>query len=88
MDTKIVMVALNGLDNILKVGEKEAKSIGAPNPYAMEVEECFGKKIQLLSNYLTFYQFFSYNFYLVYYLFPKFGFIHKTGYYLIVVIDK
>ena len=43
MDTKIVMVALNGLDNILKVGEKEAKSVGTPNPYAMEVEECFGK---------------------------------------------
>ena len=50
MDTKIVMVALNGLDNILKVGEKEAKSIGAPNQYAMEVEECFGKKIKLLSD--------------------------------------
>lgn len=43
MDSKIVLVALNGLDNILKVGEKEAKSIGAPNKYALEVEECFGK---------------------------------------------
>ena len=43
MDSKIVLVALNGLDNILKVGEKEAKSVGSPNKYALEVEECFGK---------------------------------------------
>ena len=43
MDSKIVLVALNGLENILKVGEKEAKSIGSQNKYALEVEECFGK---------------------------------------------
>ena len=43
MDSKIVMVALNGLENVLKVGESEAKSIGVPNKYALEVEECFGK---------------------------------------------
>ena len=38
-----MLVALNGLDNILKVGEKEAKSIGVPNRYALDVEECFGE---------------------------------------------
>ena len=38
-----MMVALNGLENVLKVGESEAKSIGVPNKYALEVEECFGK---------------------------------------------
>lgn len=40
MDTKIVQVALSGLDNILKSGEiQHAK----PNPYAVLIEECFGK---------------------------------------------
>ncbi|XP_065057257.1 importin subunit alpha-7-like [Rhopilema esculentum] len=52
MDTKIVLVALNGLDNILKIGEKEAKSIGSPNRYALEVEECFGiDKIEYLQQH-------------------------------------
>ena len=48
MDPKIVLVALNGLDNILKVGEKESKSIGSPNKYALEVEECFGKSLMFI----------------------------------------
>lgn len=40
MDSHIVQVALNGLDNILKSGElHNAKA----NPYAVLIEECFGK---------------------------------------------
>ena len=48
MDTKIVLVALNGLDNILKVGDKDAKENGIPNPYAIEVRDCFGKFIKVV----------------------------------------
>lgn len=40
MDANIVQVALNGLDNILKSGEQ---SCCKPNPYAVIVEECYGK---------------------------------------------
>eukprot|EP00794_Sanderia_malayensis_P000412 gene412-1047_t len=48
MDTKIVLVALNGLENILKVGERDP---GVPNPYAVEIEECFGlDKIEYLQH--------------------------------------
>ncbi len=47
MDTKIVHVALNGLENILKVGEKDH---GVPNPYAVEIEECYGKALAKKSN--------------------------------------
>lgn len=39
-DAKIIQVALNGLDNILKAGE--AHNI-RPNPYAVAIEECYGK---------------------------------------------
>ncbi len=48
MDTKIVLVALNGLENILKIGQKEVKDSGAPNPYAVQIEECFGKNLFFL----------------------------------------
>ena len=41
MDVKIVQVALNGIQNILQLGEQEAKNIGV-NPYAVAVEECYG----------------------------------------------
>lgn len=40
MDSKIVQVALNGLENILKSGELHHTK---PNPYAVLIEECFGK---------------------------------------------
>lgn len=40
MDSKIVQVALSGLDNILKAGEIQHTK---PNPYAVLIEECFGK---------------------------------------------
>lgn len=43
MDAKIVQVALNGLENILRLGEQDAKAQTGVNPYAVLVEECFGK---------------------------------------------
>lgn len=42
-DAKIIQVAFNGLDNILKLGAEEAKLTNGPNPYAMMVEECYGQ---------------------------------------------
>ncbi len=42
MDIKIVQVALNGLENILKLGEQD-KSVGSTNQYALIVEQCGGK---------------------------------------------
>jgi len=44
MDNKIIQVALDGLDNILKIGEmdKQAAGPGAVNQYALFVEEAGG----------------------------------------------
>ncbi|PWN37329.1 ARM repeat-containing protein [Meira miltonrushii] len=44
MDNKIIQVALDGLENILKVGEedKNAAGPGAVNQYAAYIEECNG----------------------------------------------
>lgn len=39
-DTNIVQVALSGLENILKSGDQ---SYQKPNPYAVQVEECYGE---------------------------------------------
>lgn len=39
-DAKIIQVALNGLDNILKAGEQHNIR---PNPYAVAIEECYGE---------------------------------------------
>lgn len=43
MDNRIIQVALDGLENILKVGEndKEANP-GSVNQYALHIEECGG----------------------------------------------
>jgi importin subunit alpha-1 len=53
VDTKIVEVALNGLDNILKVGQQEAaRSADAANPYALKIEECNGlDRIEFLQSH-------------------------------------
>ncbi|XP_017772100.1 PREDICTED: importin subunit alpha-7 [Nicrophorus vespilloides] len=52
MDVKIVQVALNGLENILKLGEQDAKNQLAMNKYAMLVEECGGlDKIEFLQSH-------------------------------------
>lgn len=43
MDSKIVQVALNGLENILRLGEQEAKQSGSGiNPYCSLIEEAYG----------------------------------------------
>ena len=42
MDGKIVQVALNGLENILRLGEQDSKMHGGTNPYAVLIEECYG----------------------------------------------
>lgn len=42
VDTKIVEVALNGLDNILKLGQHDANLHQGTNLYALKIEECTG----------------------------------------------
>lgn len=44
MDSKIVQVSLNGLENILRLGEQEAKQNGSGiNPYCALIEEAYGR---------------------------------------------
>jgi len=42
MDGKIVQVALNGLEHILRAGLQESKLHGRVNLYAVAIEECYG----------------------------------------------
>ena len=42
-DSRIVTITLEGLENILKVGEKDASSNGGVNPYSILVEEAYGE---------------------------------------------
>ena len=47
-----LQVALNGLENILRLGEQEAKTTGGANPYAVIIEEVFGlDKIEFLQSH-------------------------------------
>lgn len=47
MDSKIVQVSLNGLENILRLGEQEAKQNGTGiNPYCALIEEAYGTSLQ------------------------------------------
>lgn len=49
MDPKIVTVALNGLENILKAGNQHRTK---PNPYAVMIEECYGlDKLEFLQSH-------------------------------------
>ncbi|KAG0257521.1 Importin alpha subunit (Karyopherin alpha subunit) (Serine-rich RNA polymerase I suppressor protein) [Mortierella polycephala] len=41
-DNKVIKVALDGLENILKVGEIVKESISGPNQYGIYIEECGG----------------------------------------------
>jgi len=51
-DARIITVALEGLENILKVGEKDAKQTGGINQYATLIEEAEGlDKIEQLQNH-------------------------------------
>uniref|UniRef100_A0A8C6T8N6 Importin subunit alpha n=1 Tax=Neogobius melanostomus TaxID=47308 RepID=A0A8C6T8N6_9GOBI len=53
MDSKIVQVSLSGLENILRLGEKEAKKNGSGiNPYCALIEEAYGlDKIEFLQSH-------------------------------------
>ncbi|XP_078423645.1 importin subunit alpha-7 isoform X2 [Cetorhinus maximus] len=53
MDSKIVQVALNGLENILRLGEQDAKQNGTGiNPYCSLIEEAYGlDKIEFLQSH-------------------------------------
>ncbi len=42
LDTKTVEVALNGIENILKLGLNDARLTQGSNQYALMVEECGG----------------------------------------------
>lgn len=53
MDMKIVQVALNAIDNILRLGEQDAMQTGI-NQYAVLIEQCFGlNKIEFLQSHLN-----------------------------------
>ena len=43
MDSKIVQVALSGLENILRVGKQDAFQADGVNQFAVMVEEAYGK---------------------------------------------
>jgi importin subunit alpha-1 len=52
MDSKIVQVALNGLEHILRIGEEDSKQTGQTNLYSVLIEECYGlDKIEFLQNH-------------------------------------
>lgn len=52
MDVKIIQVALNGLENILRLGEQDAAEHNVLNPYAVLIEECYGlDKIEFLQSH-------------------------------------
>lgn len=52
MDSKIVQVALNGLENILRLGEQESKQNGiGTNPYCALIEEAYGKNTSCKATY-------------------------------------
>ena len=51
MDPKVVLVALSGLENILKSAPSPSES-HQPNPYADLIEECYGlDKIEFLQSH-------------------------------------
>ena len=45
MDSKIVQVALSGLENILRVGKQDAFQNDGINQFAVMVEEAYGKSL-------------------------------------------
>ena len=42
-DTRIVIITLEGLENILKVGQKDAGQNGGVNPFSILIEEAYGE---------------------------------------------
>ena len=55
MDAKIVQVALNGLENILRLGEQEAKATGGVNSYAVLIEGCYGNILHFIIFFKLYY---------------------------------
>ena len=55
MDAKIIQVALNVLENILRLGEQDGRTQSTINPYAVVVEECYGMENSCISLLLTIY---------------------------------
>ena len=43
MDSKIVQVALSGLENILRIGKQDAYQMDGVNQFAVMVEEAYGE---------------------------------------------
>jgi importin subunit alpha-2 len=43
MDSKVIEVALNGLDNILKIGQQDSRLGDGTNQYSILIEECGGE---------------------------------------------
>jgi importin subunit alpha-1 len=43
MDAKVIEVALNGLDNILKIGQQDSRLNDGSNQYSILIEECGGE---------------------------------------------
>lgn len=50
MDAKVVQVALNGLENLLRIGEQDARASGpgGVNLMAVSIEECYGMALNLI----------------------------------------
>jgi len=48
IDNRIVHVALNGLEHILKAGQLDALSSDCINVYAVMVEECYGIYVSII----------------------------------------
>ena len=42
LDNRLVLVALNGLEHILKAGQQSALSNNVTNLYSVMIEECYG----------------------------------------------
>lgn len=81
MDNKIIQVALDGLENILKIGEqdKQAAGPGAVNQYALYMEECGGMvSIHGLQNHDNF-DIYKKCFYIMDKYFPDDEEEHDTG---------
>ena len=43
-DPRVIQITLEGLENILKVGQLDVEKNGGVNPFAVLVEEAFGEK--------------------------------------------
>lgn len=53
VDSQIIQVALNGLENILKAGDLHNTK---PNPYAVLIEECYGEFSNSITNSVNSFQ--------------------------------